>query len=221
MEYFFRVAKENDSQILRTVLWNIFLWDRPYKRKMEIINKTIAKNRMEWRSWLQKNHKSEKGVWLIYFKKHTSQASISYNDAVEEAICFGWIDGQIKKIDDDKYMQWFTHRKPKSLWSETNVERAKKMIKQGWMREFGLKVFKEGMKNKERIPSSRNFSIPDYLQTALSKNEEALKNFQSFSPSAQLAYVYWVTSAKTEETRHMRIDKTIERLLMRKKFGEV
>lgn len=89
------------------------------------------------------------------------------------------------------------------------------------MTEFGLRVFEEGMKTKERIPSSKNFSIPSYLRIALSNNEEALKNFQSFSPSAQLAYVYWVTSAKTEKTRQMRIEKTIERLLMKKKFGEV
>ncbi|MBI5625609.1 MAG: hypothetical protein HY935_00150, partial [Nitrosomonadales bacterium] len=77
---------------------------------MEEAKTTYAKDRKEWRSWLQKNHKSQKDIWLIYYKKHTGQASISYVDAVEEAICFGWIDGQIKKIDDDKYMQRYTPR---------------------------------------------------------------------------------------------------------------
>lgn len=188
---------------------------------MEKIDTTYAKNRKKWRSWLQKHHKSEKGIWLIYYKKHTGRASISYTDAVEEAICFGWINGQIKKIDDDKYMQRFTPRKPKSLWSVINIERAKKMIELGLMTEFGLKVLEEGTKTEERIPSSRNFTVPPYLKTALSKSKKALNNFRSFSPSAQLAYVYWVTTAKTEETRQKRIEKTVERLSMKKKFGEV
>ncbi len=188
---------------------------------MEKIDSTYAKNRKEWRSWLQKNHNSEKGIWLIYYKKHTGQASISYADAVEEAICFGWIDGQIKKIDDDKYMQRFTPRKSKSLWSVINIERAKKMIELGLMTESGLRALEAGTKTKERIPSSRNFTVPPYLKTALSKNKKAWNHFQGFSPSAQLAYVYWVMTAKTEETRQKRIEKTIERLSMKKKFGEV
>jgi uncharacterized protein YdeI (YjbR/CyaY-like superfamily) len=188
---------------------------------MESVKTIYAKNRKEWRYWLQKNHHSQKGIWLVYYKKHTGQTSISYTDAVEEAICFGWIDGQIKKIDDDKYMQRYTPRKPKSLWSEVNIERAKKMINLGYMAEFGLKALHEGMKTNERIPSSKNFSVPPYLKTALIKNKKAWNNFQNFSPSAQLAYVYWVNTAKTEETRQKRIKKTIEQLAMNKKFGEV
>lgn len=170
---------------------------------------------------MYKNHTSEKGIWLIYYKKHTGRPSISYTDAVEEAICFGWIDGQIKKIDDDQYKQRFTPRKPKSLWSEINTERAKKMIDQGCMTPRGLETFEEGTKTKERVPSSKNFVVPSYFMTALSKNKNARDNFQRFSPSAQLAYVYWITSAKTEDTRQKRIIKTIERLSMNKKFGEL
>ena len=98
---------------------------------MDKIDTIYARNRKKWRTWLQKNHESKKDIWLIYYKKHTGQASVSYTDAVEEAICFGWIDGQIKKIDDDKYTQRFTPRKTNSLWSDINVERAKKMIEQG------------------------------------------------------------------------------------------
>src|SRR5512145_166567 len=104
---------------------------------METSDTTYAKNRKAWRSWLKRNHRSKKGVWLIYYKKHTGQTSISYADAVEEAICFGWIDGQIKKIDDDRYMQRFTPRTAKSLWSVINVERANKMIELGYMTEAG------------------------------------------------------------------------------------
>ncbi|MBI5626002.1 MAG: YdeI/OmpD-associated family protein [Nitrosomonadales bacterium] len=95
------------------------------------------------------------------------------------------------------------------------------MIKLGNMTESGFEVFREGMKTKERVPSSKNFSVPTYLKAALIKNKMAWNNFQNFSPSAQLAYVYWVNTAKTEETRQKRINKTIEQLVKNKKFGEV
>ncbi len=158
---------------------------------------------------------------MVYYKKHTGNPSVSYADAVEEAICFGWIDGQIKKIDDDKYMQRYSPRTPKSLWSEINVERAKKMIKQGTMTDYGLRAFREGMKTNERVPSSQNFSVPAYFEEALAKNKKARDNFQNFSPSAKLAYVYWVSTAKTDETRQKRIKKAVEQLAKNKKFGEL
>ncbi len=188
---------------------------------MEETRRIFAKDRKEWRSWLQKNYKSEEGVWLIYHKKHTGKQSVPYVDAVEEAICFGWIDGRIKKIDYDKYMQRYSPRTSKSLWSEINVERAKKMIEQGSMTEYGLKVFREGTKTKTRVPSSKKFSVPAYFKEALTKNKKAWDNFQNFSPSAKLAYVYWVGTAKTNETRQKRIKGTVEQLAKNKKFGEV
>jgi uncharacterized protein YdeI (YjbR/CyaY-like superfamily) len=167
-----------------------------------------------------KNNFSEKGVWLVYYKKHTKKLSIPYNDAVEEAICFGWIDGQIKKIDDDRYMQRYTPRTAKSRWSVINIERAKKMIKQGLMTQEGLRIFQIGTKNKETVPSSKNFSIPTDLKAALVKNKKAVNNFQNFAPSAKLAYVYWIDIAKTNETRQKRIKKTVELITKNKKFGE-
>ena len=120
----------------------------------ETLNNILCRNRKEWRSWLQKNY-SEKGVWLVYFKKHTKKLTVSYNDAVEEAICFGWIDGQVKRIDDEKYMQRYTPRRKGSHWSENNIVRAKKMIKQNLMTEKGLTIFQKGIKNKEKALSSK------------------------------------------------------------------
>lgn len=187
--------------------------------KMEI--ETIyCKNRKEWREWLQKNHLSKEGIWLIYYKKHTGKSSVFYNEAVEEAICFGWIDGQIRKIDDEKYMQRYSPRTFKSLWSVINVGRAKKMIEQGRMIEKGLKIFQDGIKTKERVPSSKSFSIPSYLKMALIKNKKAWSNFQRFAPSAKLAYVYWVTIAKTSDTRQKRIEKTVKSIEQNKIFGK-
>lgn len=95
---------------------------------MEVTESLYVKNRKEWRAWLENNHQSKKEIWLIYYKKHTGKPSIPYSDAVEEAICFGWIDGQIKSLDEEKYTQRYTPRKPKSAWSEINIERAKRMI---------------------------------------------------------------------------------------------
>jgi len=180
-----------------------------------------CKNRKEWRSWLQKKHKSEEGIWLVYYKKHTGKPSVPYTDAVEEAICFGWIDGQIKKIDDEKYMQRYTPRTSNSIWSEINIGRAKKMIKRGEMTKMGLKIYRDGIKTKKRVPSSKNFSVPPYLKTALARNNKAWSNFKNFAPSAKLTYVYWVSTAKTEETRQKRIKITIEQLAKGKKFGEM
>ena len=178
------------------------------------------RDRKEWRSWLQKNYLSEKAVWLVIYKKHTKKQSIAYNDAVEEAVCFGWIDGQIKRIDDERFIQRYTPRRPQSRWSESNIERAERMIKQGYMTKEGLKIYKKGIKNKQRVPSSKNFTVSPDLKSALAKNKTALTNFQNLAPSAQLAYAYWVDTAKREETRQRRIKKTIDLLAQNKKLGE-
>ena len=177
---------------------------------MDTINQIDIKNREEWREWLQDHYLSEKEIWLVYQKKHTGNLSIPYVDAVEEALCFGWIDGQVKSIDEERYMQRFTPRKPSSNWSVINIDRAKKMIDEGRMTAWGRKVFDEGMKNNRIIPSSKDFSIPPDLRIALEDNGKAWSNFQSFAPSAQLAFVYWVSSAKTDKTRQKRIEETVK-----------
>ena len=183
-------------------------------------NRIYCKDRKEWRIWLQKNYLSQKCVWLVYYKKHTKKLSIYYNDAVEEAICFGWIDSQIKKIDDERYMPRYTPRTSKSHWSVVNIERANRMIDQGQMTSEGLKIYKYGVKNQEIIPSSKSFTVPVDLEKALAKNGIALNNFQNFSPSDQLAYAYWVHSAKKNETRQRRIEETVKLLRKNKKFKE-
>lgn len=187
---------------------------------MDELKALYCRDRKEWRSWLQKNHLSEKTVWLVIYKKHTKKQSIAYNDAVEESICFGWIDGQIKKIDDERFIQRYTPRRPQSRWSVSNIERAERMIKQGHMTKTGLKIYKKGIKNKQTVPSSKNFSVPTDLKKALEKNKTALTNFQNLAPSAQLAYAYWVDTAKKKETRKRRIKKSIDLITQNKKLGE-
>lgn len=176
---------------------------------MDKINQIYSKNREEWRNWLEKHYRSEDSVWLVYYKKHTGKPSIPYADAVEEALCFGWIDGQIKSLDAEKYMQRFTPRKPSSNWSVINIDRVKKMIKEGKMTAWGRKVYEEGIKKNRIIPSAKNFTVPKGLKQALQANPKAWSHFQNFAPSAQLAFAYWIDTAKTSKTRRERIEKSV------------
>lgn len=188
-------------------------------RESKLIKTLYSKNRREWRRWLEKNHRSKDEIWLTIYKKHAGKPSVPYTDAVEEALCFGWIDGQMKSLDKEKYIQRFTPRKYSSNWSVTNIDRVKKMIKEGRMTTWGRKVYEEGMKANIIIPSSKNFSIPSDLKKALVGNKKAWSNFQNFAPSAQLAFVYWVDTAKTDETRQERIEKTFKLSLEGKKLA--
>lgn len=174
------------------------------------VNTLQVTNRVEWRKWLEEHYQSEKSIWLVYYKKHTHKPSIPYADAVEEALCFGWIDGQIKSIDNECYMQRFTPRKASSNWSVINIERAKKMIAEDKMTDWGRKIYEHGIKENRIIPSAKNFTVPIELRKALRASKKAWSNFQNYSRSSQLAFAYWVDTAKTAETRRERIEKTIK-----------
>jgi len=171
-----------------------------------------VKNREEWRHWLEENHTSRHGIWLIYYKKPSGKSRIPYNDAVEEALCFGWIDSKIKRVNDDYYIQWFTPRRPGSRWSDLNISRVKKLIKEGRMRQEGLSVYKEGIWKPRRIDnvkSEANLSVPDDLMSALRNNPEAFNNFMNFPQGSRKLYVFWLNDAKRPETRQSRILKIV------------
>jgi uncharacterized protein YdeI (YjbR/CyaY-like superfamily) len=187
-------------------------------------DKTLyAVNRDDWRAWLKKNHSSQKEVWLIYYKKHTGKPRIPYDDAVEEALCYGWIDSTVKRIDDEKYAQKFTPRNQKSNWSELNRKRARKMIKAGKMTEVGLSKFKQaGNQKKEKTQDTRpkrRLVIPSDLKKALSTNKKALENFKNFAPSYRRLYIGWISAAKRPETREKRIKQTVKWSAENKKPG--
>ena len=180
-------------------------------------------NRDDWRTWLKKNHAGEKQVWLIYYKKHTGKPRIPYDDAVEEAICFGWIDSTVKRIDEQKYAQKFTPRNQKSNWSELNKKRARKMIKAGRMTKAGLAKFKQAgrqkSEEKQGTPPTKRLVIPPDLKKALSANKKALSNFNNFAPSYRRLYIGWITAAKRKETREKRIGQTVKWSAENKKPG--
>jgi uncharacterized protein YdeI (YjbR/CyaY-like superfamily) len=179
-------------------------------------------DRVEWRTWLEANHATAKEAWLNHYKKHTGKAGLSYEEAVEEALCFGWIDGLLQRIDDEKYALRFSPRKQNSVWSQVNKRRVAKLIKQGRMTEAGLAKVKEAKANGQwRAATLREdtTNIPDDLRTALKANTRAQRNFERLAPSHKRQYIHWITSAKTGITRQRRIAETIKLVADNKKLG--
>jgi len=143
------------------------------KRSIDEAELLYVTNGREWRDWLKRHHKSEKEVWLVYYKKHTGQPRIPYNDAVEEALCFGWIDSTVRTIDEDRYAQRFSLRNPKSPYSQANKERLKALVKEG-------KVVDEVLATLGNLADDQSEIPPDILK-AIKSNKKAWKNFQAFS----------------------------------------
>ncbi|NOR16444.1 hypothetical protein GQ543_01870 [candidate division WOR-3 bacterium] len=188
---------------------------------MKISKKLYVTNRDDWRAWLEKNHATKKEVWLVYYKKHTGKPRIPYDDAVEEALCYGWIDSTIKRLDNEKYAQKYTPRRAKSIWSRLNIERAKKMINQGKMTKTGLALFKEAGKKKGSKAKviKKNYAVPADLKRALTRNKKALENFNNFALSYKKIYVFWIIDAKKKETREKRIKRVVKWAAQNKKSG--
>jgi uncharacterized protein YdeI (YjbR/CyaY-like superfamily) len=172
------------------------------------------KTRKEWRKWLEKNYSVSEDVWLVYYKKSSGKPRIPYTDAVEEALCFGWIDGKIKRINEDYFIQRFTPRRPGSRWSKYNIDRIEKLIKEGRMEPAGLKAFKEALERPELVYYSRTDGepcIPEDLMDALGRNRKAFDNFMSFPQSSRRMYIEWLKGAKRADTRSRRIEKIVGR----------
>lgn len=177
-------------------------------------------SREAWREWLLKNHATFREIWVIYYKKHTKVKSIVYREALEEALCFGWIDGIIKTIDDQTYKQRFSPRKPKGNWSETNIRLALQLEAEGRMHPSGLTY-------KERwIPGSAK-DIRKQLterhetdwESVLEQFPGALGNYRNLSPTHKKHYLMWIHDAKKEETRLRRMAEAIARLEKGEKLG--
>jgi uncharacterized protein YdeI (YjbR/CyaY-like superfamily) len=189
---------------------------------MKTIKTLYVTNRKAWREWLEKNHTSEKEVWLIHYKKHTGKPIIPYNDAVEEAICFGWIDSIIKRIDDEKYARKFTPRTKDSEWSELNKKRANEMIALGKMTEVGLQKIEEAKRNGMWSQASiqrKEFELSPEYEKVLKSNKKAWYNFSNLAPSYKKNYIGWVMSAKREKTKDHRFKEILKCLEQNKKLG--
>jgi uncharacterized protein YdeI (YjbR/CyaY-like superfamily) len=179
-------------------------------------------NRNDWRNWLEKNHDAAKEVWLIYYKKHTGKPSISYEDTVEEALCFGWVDSILKRLDDDRCARKFTPRKSSSSWSESNKKRAEKMIREQRMTETGMERIREARERGEWSRARevrKELAVPSFIQEALAENEKARAFFETLANSYKRQIVGWVSSAKKEETRARRLTEVIGLLEKNQKLG--
>lgn len=175
------------------------------------VKKITAFDRLDFRKWLEKNHDKEKKVAVVVYKKHTGKASPSHKELMEEAICFGWIDTTINRLDDTKYIRHFTKRSKNSKWSDNTISYARDLIKRKKMTPAGLKIYKEGLKKPTHdygIP--KNPDMPDELKKALENEKNSLENFKKFSPSVKRTFYRWILSAKLSETKIKRIDKTVE-----------
>jgi uncharacterized protein YdeI (YjbR/CyaY-like superfamily) len=168
-----------------------------------------------WRAWLQKNHRSETEVWLVFHKRHTGVPSIEYGDALDEALCFGWIDSLIKRLDDDRYARKFTPRKTNSRWSTINRKRYEALKASGRLKAAGLALAPTGRSGD--LPKVSG--IPDYIERAIKRNKAAWKFFQGLAPSYQRLYIAFVDSAKQEATKAKRLQQVMERLVAGEKPG--
>ncbi len=173
----------------------------------------LAKTTKEWRKWLEKNHNKEKAAWVVFHKKDSDKKGVGYMEAVEQALCFGWIDGLVNKRDDESWYQYFCPRKPKGNWAATNKERVARMIAEGQMTPAGQAMIDIAKQNGswDTLTEIDNEVVPPDLQKLLNKNKTALKNFNAFSPSARKLILYWIKSAKRPETREKRIQQTVEK----------
>jgi uncharacterized protein YdeI (YjbR/CyaY-like superfamily) len=180
-------------------------------KKLHELEQVYVPDRQSWRDWLSENHKSSPGIWLVYYKKASGKLRVAYSDAVEEALCYGWIDSTVKTIDEERSFQLFTPRKKGSTWSKLNKQRVEKLQKEGLMTPAGLACINIAKENGmwEILDSVEALIMPEELETALKENKKALENFSNFSNSIKKGIYWWIISAKTAATRLKRIEKTL------------
>lgn len=169
------------------------------------------KIRQEWRDWLQENHDKKQSIWLIYFKKESKLPSVIYSEAVDEALCFGWIDSKSKPIDSDSYMQFFCRRKPKSVWSKINKEKIARLTQEGLMTKAGLDCIEIAKQNGSWtiLDEAEALIIPDDLEKAFHKKPLAKNYFLNLSRSDKRNILQWLVLAKRPETRQNRISEIV------------
>jgi uncharacterized protein YdeI (YjbR/CyaY-like superfamily) len=170
---------------------------------------------------LESHHDTEREIWLIFYKKHTGKSGIPYDAAVEEAICFGWIDSLMKRMDDERYIQKFSPRRKASRWSSLNIERAERMTEAGLMAPSGLARYEEVKRNPQKIVvrETGEPSLPSDLQRALKRSGPAVSHFVGFSKSYRRLCIGWINDAKRDGTRKRRIREVVDLAAQGKRIG--
>ena len=176
-----------------------------------------VRNRREWRRWLQAHHRSRSELWLVFFKRHTGSESIPYDDAVEEALCFGWIDSLIRRLDDDRYARKFTPRTPGSRWSTINRRRYAALEARGLLAPAGRERAPTGKSGD--APARVAWALQPYIERALRADPRAWKHFEALAPSYRRSYIGWIDSARREETKARRLREAVRLLAAGRKLG--
>ncbi|MHC4582078.1 MAG: YdeI/OmpD-associated family protein [Planctomycetota bacterium] len=173
------------------------------------------RDRKQWRSWLDKHHDNESEVWLVLYKKNHRRRTFGLEEAVEEALCYGWIDSVLKPIDSMKYMLRYSPRKKNSTWSKSNIDRVNKLIANGKMRSSGLAKVQEARLNGQweaAIKRERTEDIPGDLKSALRRRRGAIAAYRALKPSRKKEFLYWLETAKQDITRKSRIQKIVDEM---------
>lgn len=178
-------------------------------------------NANAWRRWLENNHAKEDGLWLQIFKKASKLPTVSYHEAVDESLCYGWIDGQKKKHDENSYLQKFTPRRPRSIWSKRNVEKVERFLKEKKMEPAGLAEIEKAKADgrwEKAYDSPKHMKIPDDFITALKKDKKAYNFFKTLNKTNTYAIGFRLQTAKKTETRERRMKKILEMMKNEEKF---
>jgi len=186
---------------------------------MNIGSTITPRNRSAWRTWLARNHGSATEIWVVFRKKSTGPQPLSLNDAIEEALCFGWIDGLVKSVDEGCYALRFTPRRKGSAWSDRNVRRARRMIGEGKMTPAGLAVLDPALKKGEPAPRVYLSRLSADLERTLRQDKKAWAAFHRLRPSQQRMYVAWIMDAKRQVTRERQLGKALAMLRQGKPPG--
>lgn len=185
------------------------------------MNTLFVPTRAEWRAWLEQNHANEREIWLIFYKKHTGQPSLTYDEAVEEALCYGWIDSIVRRLDSERYAQKMTPRTNSAKWSETNRQRVTKLFREGRMTPAGMAKLNfnpEEITAEHAPPHSPQPVLAEPLLQILKEHPQAWINYNLLAPSHRRQYTGWIMEAKKEETRLRRLQESIDLLAQGQKL---
>ncbi|MEZ4426802.1 MAG: YdeI/OmpD-associated family protein [Nannocystaceae bacterium] len=178
----------------------------------------------DWRAWLKRHHKREGEIWLVYYKQHTGAPCVAYEASVEEALCFGWIDSLVRRLDDDRFARKFTPRKPGSKWSPSNKQRVARLLAAGRMTKAGERLVEDAKRDgtwdaadRPELPEEP----PPALAAALRRSAKARATFEKLAPSHRRQYIAWIATAKREDTIQRRVAKSIALLEQGEKLGMV
>lgn len=181
------------------------------KSKLDDLPTVTPADRAAWRAWLEANHATAAGVWLVFYKKGSGQPTITYDEMLDEALCFGWIDSKAVSLDERRYKQLITPRKPKGVWSGINKAKVEKLVAEGRMTEAGLAAIERAKANGAwtALDAVEALTIPEDLAAALAADADAARHFAAFNPSSKKNILFWIASAKRPETRQKRIAETV------------